>query len=72
MLKTFFRAFPPLHCIIGFGVFAKKEFQKYSRLLEYKGDLLEDKDGLERESQYGQENEGCFLYMLRHSGKNMW
>ena len=43
----------------------------YSPLLEYKGDLFEDKDGLERESQYGQENEGCFLYMFRHSGTNI-
>ena len=64
--------FDSFHHIIDLGIFAKKEFQKHSPLLEYKGDLLEDKDGLERESQYGEENEGCFLYMLRHSGKNMW
>ena len=64
--------FNSFYHIIDFGIFAKKEFQKHSPLLEYKGDLLEDKDGLERESQYGEENEGCFLYMLRHSGKNMW
>ena len=72
MLKIYFRMFESFHNVIGFGIFVKKEFQKYSPLLEYKGDLLEDKDGLERESQYGQENEGCFLYMFRHSGKNMW
>ena len=51
-------------CLIGFGVFASKEFSKNSFLLVYSGDLLSANEGSTREKKYKKDKLGNFLYFF--------
>ena len=57
--------------ILGWGVFAEKAFLKGSFLLEYRGELISQGNGEEREILYEKEKHGCFLYFFK-SGCNLW
>lgn len=53
-----------MELLIDFNVFVKKK-KKISEV--YKDVFLEDKQVLKRKCQCGQENEGWFLHLFRHS-----
>ena len=50
----------------GHGTFAKEDFSQGQYLLEYKGELIDRKEGEKRERLYPQ-SVGSFLYFFRHT-----
>jgi histone-lysine N-methyltransferase SETD8 len=58
--------------VAGYGVFAEKDFKKGDYLMEYKGDLIEEKDAAMREECYATQNLGCYLLFFKNSEKTMW
>ena len=52
---------------LGYGIFTEKFFKKYSALLEYKGELIEESEAKQREKKYLENNRGCFLFYNVHS-----
>ena len=57
----------------GYGVFTTKEFKTGDFLLEYRGDLISHKDGLQREKTY-KSSQGSFLYFFKdgQNGTKWW
>jgi hypothetical protein len=53
-------------------VFAKTQFVKGDFLLNYDGEVIEEKEAIRREAIYAQNNLGCFLFFFKHSGKKLW
>ena len=58
--------------IIGFGVFATKEFKTGEFLMEYHGSLLTQKEANALEKKHAKSNEGCFMFFFKHEGKQFW
>ncbi|XP_065677366.1 uncharacterized protein LOC136092753 [Hydra vulgaris] len=52
--------------IIGKGVFTTKVFAKNDFLLEYKGELISNEEGIKRHEKYGIDK-GCFIYFFEHN-----
>ena len=52
----------------GHGTFAKEDFSQCQFLLEYKGELIDRKEGEKRERLYPQ-SVRSFLYFFRHTQK---
>eukprot|EP00794_Sanderia_malayensis_P021147 gene21147-23224_t len=57
---------------IGWGVIAKKTFEKGSFLLEYIGDTVSRKEGEIREKKYEKAKLGYYLYFFSSKGKELW
>ena len=54
----------------GWGVHAGKKIARNDFVLEYKGDLLDNKSAKERESEYAKdESIGCFMYFFKYKEK---
>lgn len=56
---------------LGRGVFATEYFSKGSYLLEYKGELLTEEEGVKREQEYN-ESLGSFIFFFKSGAKTMW
>ena len=56
---------------LGWGVFAKRAFAKGEFLLEYKGELVSEKEACDREAAYPA-NVGSFLFFFKHGSKSLW
>ena len=57
---------------IGYGVFALEDIDVGEFILEYKGDLIMEEEGCEREKKYDKEKKGSFLYFFSFHSKNYW
>lgn len=57
---------------LGYGVKAEKEFTKGDFILQYKGDVIDDKEAAVREELYSQHGMGCFMYYFNQAGKEVW
>ena len=53
------------------GVFATRNFLKSDFLLHYVGELVERKEGEERETMYGDAHRS-YIYFFSHNGKELW
>jgi [histone H4]-lysine20 N-methyltransferase SETD8 len=56
----------------GYGVKADREFLKGDFLMQYKGDVINEKEAAKREEVYNKDDVGCFMYYFKHGEKNMW
>ena len=57
--------------ISGCGVFTSVDIEARTALLQYAGDLLDEREGVEREEQYDERN-GCFIFFFVHQKKTQW
>ena len=56
---------------LGRGVFTTKKFSKGDFLLEYKGELVSEDEGYQREDLYETEL-GSFLFFFKNGSKCLW
>jgi hypothetical protein len=61
-----------LFCVLGYGVKAEIEYAKRDFILQYKGDVKDDKEAAEREELYERDGLGCFMYYFKHAEKELW
>lgn len=52
-------------------MFSTKKFSKGEFLLEYKGELVSEDEGYQREESYGAEL-GSFLFFFKDGSKSLW
>ena len=57
---------------LGHGVFANKNYQPDSFILEYPGELISEKEAELREEKYNELQKGCFLYFFKEGEKTLW
>ena len=75
MRKVVFRMldqFMFLFWIIGYGVFTKGNVKSGSPLIEYKGELIHCNEGLQRDVQYQEQGDGCFMFQFCHGCQEFW
>lgn len=57
----------------GRGVFATKNFEKGSFVVEYSGDFISLMEANMREAQYAtDETTGCYMYYFRYNDQTFW
>lgn len=56
---------------LGWGVFTKRTFTKGEFLLEYKGELVSEKEACVREATYPADV-GSFLFFFQHGSRSLW
>ena len=60
---------------LGYGVVARRPFDKGDFLLEYVGECISEKEGMARDNKYGRKKAKyprCYLYYFVHDGRRMW
>lgn len=58
--------------ILGYGVYATRDFKKSSLLLEYKGEIISSDEADKRQKKYEKKKMGCFLYYFKEGKDCLW
>ena len=61
-----------LFWIIGYGVFTKGNVKSGSPLIEYKEELIHFNEGLQRDVQYQEQGDGCFMFQFWYGSEEFW
>ena len=61
-----------LFWIIGYGVFTKGNVKSGSPLIEYKEELIHCNEGLQRDVQYQEQGDGCFMFQFWYGSEEFW
>ena len=57
----------------GRGVFATKPFGPNEFVVEYKGDIISNKEAKQRESVYSMDPRyGCYMYYFEYKNRKLW